>query len=63
MTNRPTFLTTEALAERWGLSVGTLCNMRVRGTGPTYVKIGHSVRYLLTDIEAHETAGRTEAVA
>jgi hypothetical protein len=63
MTNRPAFLTTEALAERWGLSVGSLANMRVRGTGPTYFKIGASVRYSLGDIEQYEAAGRTEAVA
>ncbi|QIX28790.1 helix-turn-helix domain-containing protein [Nocardioides sp. JQ2195] len=51
------------LAERWEVSPGTLANWRARGTGPTYCKIGNSVRYALADVEQYETAGRTQAVA
>lgn len=62
-TSAPTYLTTETLAERWEVSPGTLANWRTRGTGPTYCKIGNSVRYALTDVEQYEAAGRTQAVA
>ncbi|WP_206064976.1 helix-turn-helix domain-containing protein [Nocardioides sp. JQ2195] len=62
-TSAPIYLTTEMLAERWEVSPGTLANWRARGTGPTYCKIGNSVRYALADVEQYETAGRTQAVA
>lgn len=52
----------EDLAERWGVSTGTLSNWRTRGEGPAYVKLGAAVRYALADIEQYEAAGRTEAV-
>lgn len=53
-----TLITTQALAERWGLSVGTLENWRAQKKGPPFVKIGGgsrgSVRYKLADIEEYE---------
>ncbi|KRE37978.1 hypothetical protein ASG73_10315 [Janibacter sp. Soil728] len=58
------FIRTDALAERWGVSPKTLANLRTQGTGPTFHRVaGGSIRYLMADIEAHERAGRTEAVA
>ena len=57
------FLRPGDLADRWGVSPGTLANWRVRGEGPTFIKIGGMVRYALADVIEHETAGRTEAVA
>jgi predicted site-specific integrase-resolvase len=59
----PKYLRPDDLAERWGVSTGTLSNWRSRGIGPTFVKIGANVRYALTDVESYEAAGRTEAVA
>lgn len=32
-------------------SAGTLCNMRVRGDGPPFVKLGRRVRYRREDID------------
>lgn len=53
----------EALAERWGVAPKTLANMRTAGTGPTYVKIGGSVRYPLDAVEAYEADNTVQAVA
>lgn len=51
-------LTTKQLAERWGVSEGTLHNQRSKGTGPVFVKLGNgrnaSVRYRLEDIKQYE---------
>lgn len=44
------------LAERWATSAGRLANMRSAGIGPKYCKIGASIRYRLSDIEAYEEA-------
>lgn len=64
MTNTPSkFLRTSDLAKRWEMSAGTIANWRVRGIGPTFTRVGGAVRYALADIEAHEAAGRTVAVA
>jgi len=35
------------------LSVHTLRRMRVQGTGPAYRKMGKTVRYALSDIQAY----------
>jgi predicted DNA-binding transcriptional regulator AlpA len=47
------------LAERLGVSVGTLANWRWRGEGPRYVKLGSGrssrVRYRAEDVAAWET--------
>jgi predicted DNA-binding transcriptional regulator AlpA len=47
-------LTTRQLAERWGMSEGTLRNWRVLGRGPKYLRIGNQVRYKLSVIKAYE---------
>ena len=58
------FLRPSDLAERWGVSVGHLSNLRVRGAGPAYLKLNNgTVRYALADVEAYEDASRVEAVA
>jgi len=36
-----------------GTTEGRLANLRCTGTGPAFVKIGHSVRYRLSDVEAY----------
>lgn len=45
-----TFLSTNQLAERLGLSPGTLANWRSLGKGPRWVKVGRSVRYRSADV-------------
>lgn len=49
-------LDTRQLAKRWGCGVQTLVNMRHRGEGPPWFKLGSLVRYRLSDIEAYEGA-------
>lgn len=45
-------LRTEAAAEYVGLSISTLAHLRVKGGGPTFVKIGRRcVGYLRTDLD------------
>jgi hypothetical protein len=57
------FLTEAELAERWRLAPKTLQNQRHRGQTPIrFLKIGHSVRYALSDVEAFEAGNyRTAA--
>lgn len=40
------------LAEKIGSTVGTLAYWRYMGKGPKFIKLGHSVRYRLADIDA-----------
>jgi len=40
-------------SEFLGMSVYTLRKMRVQGTGPAYRKMGKTVRYSLSDIQAY----------
>lgn len=48
-------LTVEELMERWGLTHrGSLGNWRVKGIGPKYMKIGRTILYPLTEVEAYE---------
>jgi hypothetical protein len=53
----PIYLNQTQLGRRWGISVRSLERWRWLGRGPDYVKIGGSVRYRLSDVEAYE-AGR-----
>ncbi len=43
---------TKGAAERIGLAVKTLENMRTRGDGPRFLKLGRAVRYRLADLDA-----------
>jgi hypothetical protein len=49
-------LTPSELARRWTTTVQSLANMRYRGGGPRWIKVGRLVRYRLTDVEAYEDA-------
>lgn len=49
-------LTTNELAERWGLHPGTLENWRSLGGGPKFLKIGRKVVYRIEEIEKFEAA-------
>jgi hypothetical protein len=50
------FLTERQLAERHQRSPKTLRNDRVRGAYIPFVKIGHHIRYRLSDVLAYEAA-------
>lgn len=51
----PDLMTPEELAERWDMSVQALSQLRYRGTGPKFVRIGaKSIRYRVTDVDAYE---------
>jgi predicted DNA-binding transcriptional regulator AlpA len=52
--------TTEA-AYYVGLNEGSLANMRSRGVGPAWVKLGSSVRYRQQDLDAWISANLVEA--
>jgi hypothetical protein len=51
-------LTSKQLAERWGLSEGTLRNWRSLNVGPKFIKLGRksnaAVRYSLAVVKAFE---------
>ena len=52
------YLSPKALASRWGVTEGHLANLRCTGQGLIFVKIGTSVRYPLTEVEAAERGER-----
>ena len=51
-------LTTEELADRWGMNPSSIENMRGRKQGPVFIKLGVGssapVRYRLSDIQEFE---------
>lgn len=53
----PPYVTTQQLAERWGLSAGHLANLRCEATGPKYVTFGSAVRYARAEILRCEREG------
>jgi len=52
MQNIKQAITAEQAAETYGLSKGTLANMRFAKRGPKFYKIGRKILYKVTDIEA-----------
>lgn len=54
-------LTEDELAARWRISVRTLQNARVQGTGVHFHKVGRCVRYRLCDIYDYELANRVRS--
>ena len=59
----PAVLDTRAAARFVGLSHSTLEKLRVTGTGPTYLKLGHIVRYLPEDLVQWLAARRTTSTS
>jgi excisionase family DNA binding protein len=49
--NMKELLNTKELAEYLGVTAQTLRQYRLDGRGPVYLKIGHLVRYRLSDVE------------
>ncbi|MBB5791791.1 helix-turn-helix transcriptional regulator [Jiangella mangrovi] len=61
--NTGAVLTPRELASRWRVSAGHLANLRARGEGIRYIKLGACVRYRLMDVLEHEAASVVEPVA
>ncbi|MEM7046057.1 MAG: helix-turn-helix domain-containing protein [Pseudomonadota bacterium] len=49
-----TFITSDALARRWGVCSDTLATRRREGTGPASLKVGKRYLYRLADVLAWE---------
>lgn len=53
-----TLKTSQQVADQLGVTNGYLAKLRVIGDGPTYIKVGRSVRYRAGDIDAWLDARR-----
>ena len=53
-------LNEKAAAERLSVSVAALRRWRLFGEGPSYMKLGRSVRYSCDDLDAFCNANRVE---
>ena len=53
----------EPAADIVDLSVSTLQKMRVRGDGPPFLKIGRSVRYRVSDLQAWAASKRVRCTS
>ena len=51
---RRELLTPAQLADRWGVSIGHLANLRHHGEGIGYLKIGSRIAYRLADVVDYE---------
>ena len=61
--NRSHLVTTREAAQRLGLATGTLCNLRSRGGGPAFVRLGRAIRYAVEDLEEFVSRNRHRATA
>lgn len=59
---RPKIRTSKA-AEYTGLSASTLNKLRLTGGGPTYIKVGKTVVYDLTDLDAWLASNRRSSTS
>lgn len=57
-----TYLSPAALAQRWGVTVAHLANLRSQGREPSYLKPAGRVRYALAEIERIEAESTVQAV-
>lgn len=51
------------LSKRWTISRRTLQRWRCLGIGPSYIRLGRRIVYMLAEVEAFEAANRTRPVA
>jgi hypothetical protein len=58
MTDHRTYLRPAAVAEKLGVTVGTLANWRWRSVGPPYYAVGAMIRYADDEIDRWIAAGR-----
>ena len=59
--DRRPLATPEEVAEFLVVSVKTLYDWRLKGTGPTWSKVGHHLRYRWTDVDAWVEAQKERA--
>lgn len=52
MSNRP--LSTQDLADRWGVSSDLLASWRQHGIGPRFIQIGQQIRYPVGEVQSFE---------
>lgn len=50
--SKPSYMTTYEAADFLGFTAGTLRVWRSQGKGPSYYKVGSTVRYEMDDLEA-----------
>ena len=60
---REALLKPEKAGEFLGFSEGWLAKLRMRGTGPKYVKLGRKVRYVRADLDAWIAASRLSSTS
>jgi excisionase family DNA binding protein len=53
----------EQAARRLGITSATLYRWRKIGEGPTYIRVGHQIRYSVADLDAFVDAGRVQPEA
>ena len=58
--SKPSLMNTFEAAAWLRLSPGHLMNMRSQGTGPDFCRLGKSIRYSRTDLQAWVERGRIE---
>lgn len=58
MLNRP--LSSQDLADRWGIPTGTLALWRQYGKGPCFIQVGRLIRYPVAEVEAFERRMKNE---
>ena len=56
----PEYLSPKRAATFTSFTLKALERMRQRGEGPTYSKVGKSIRYAVSDLRAWMEAGRVE---
>lgn len=52
------YYSSRELAERWGMSEGSIHKKRADGSGPVHTKLDGAIRYHINDIEAYEEERR-----
>ncbi len=57
------YLTPQQLVQRWNgaVTTGTLANWRGKGRGPSFTKLGKTVRYPMAEVLAYEAANTNAA--
>ena len=47
------FLSPREVEEIYGIDSGTLANWRTYGKGPSYIKVGRLIKYVIADLEEY----------
>lgn len=56
------YLTEQAVANRFKVSVSTVKGWRQRNIGPAYYKLGGAIRYKPEDVDSYERESRVEPI-